>query len=302
MDRKSQLASYAFVLLAATCWGTTGMANRFITPSGLDQFQLLFIRVGLAALSMALFLLVRDRSAFRIKLRDLWVFFGTGICSLMFFGINYFFAMQETTLSVAVVLLYTAPVFVVILSAILFKESIDRPKILALFLIILGALCTTGLIRGGGSLSLRGLVFGVFSGLGYALYSIFSRFAINRDYRSFTITFYTVLFATIGTAFFVDFPSLSRLAFVSGRGVFWELYLGIVTCTLPYIFYTKGLEGLENGPASIAASWEMVMATLCSVLIFHEAFGWLSLLGIILVLGGIVIMNVGTRSKTKREE
>ena len=296
MERKT-LTSYICVIFAATCWGTTGMANRFLTPLGLSQTQILFIRVFLAAVFLGAFLLVRDRGAFRIHWKDLWLFFGTGVCSLMFFGISYFNAMQEMTLSIAVVLLYTAPIFVVILSAILFKERITAVKVLALALIILGALCTTGLIQGGGAVSVRGLLFGICSGLGYALYSIFSRYALNRGYSSLAISFYTMVFASLGTAFIADLPGLAQVAFTDGHGLFWELYMGLVTCALPYIFYTRGLEGLENGPASIAASWEMVMATLCSVIIFHEPLGWLAALGIVLVLGGIVAMNVRSGSK-----
>ena len=72
----------------------------------------------------------------------------------------------------------------------------------------------------------------------------------------------------------------------------WIMALGIVTCLIPYLLYTKGLEGIENGTASILATIEMVVATLVSALFFQEPFGLANLIGIVLVFAGIVVMNV----------
>jgi len=300
MDKKT-LRSYLLVLLAATCWGTTGLGNRMLTSASLSQGQLVLTRIGIAFIAITIILLIKgDKDVFRIKLRDLWCFLGTGIVSLLLFSYSYFNAMQLMSLSAAAVLLYLAPMFVVILSAILFKEPVTPGKLVALVLVLLGACLSTGLIGSGSSgvhISGLGLLFGVISGLGYALYSIFSRYALQRGYSSLTITFYTFLFATLGSLFIADVPGLIAASH-GAKVIFWELYMGIVTCLLPYLFYTKGLEGVENGRASIVATWELVVATLVSVLLFHEAFGWASLLGIILVLAGIAIMNVGRKPDT----
>ena len=301
MDRKT-LRSYLLVALAATGWGTTGMCNRMLTSAALSQNQMVLLRLGIAAVALVVILLIKgDKRVFHVRARDLWCFVGTGIISLLSFCYCYFRAMQLMSLSAAAVLLYLAPVFVVIMSAFLFKEPVTPGKLIALVLVLLGACLSTGLLGGGASgvhISTLGLLFGVASGLGYALYSIFSRFALQRGYSSTTITLYTLLFAAAGALFIGDAPGLVA-ALHGGRVIFWGLYLGIVTCLLPYLLYTKGLEGVENGPASIVATWELVVATLLSVLLFHEPFGVASLLGIILVLGGIAVMNVGKRTQRR---
>lgn len=285
------------MVLAGVCWGLTGLCNRFITPAGFSQSQIMFVRSFLPLVVLFLYLLIFNRAAFKIKLKDLWCFLGSGLLSLTMFGLAYMNAMQEMSLSMAVVLLYTSPVFVILLSAPLFKERITPAKIVALVLVIVGAVCTTGVITGSLTITPRGLLFGIISGLGYGLYSIFSRFAFQRGYSSMTVTFYTFLFSSIALTALSEpweIPSL----IVSPQIGCWLFALGIVTALVPYLLYTKGLEGVENGTASILATVEMVVATLVSALFFQEPFGLANLIGIVLVFAGIVVMNVRIPRKT----
>lgn len=286
---------YLCVALAATCWGTTGMFNRFITPLGFTQTQMFFMRCFVPLVLLGLWLLVRDRGALRIRLRDLWMFLGSGLLSITMFGLSYFSAMQEMSLSVAVVLLYTAPVWVVLFSAVLFRERITPVKLLALFLVLAGAACTTGIVTGVSAISGKGLLYGFISGLGYALYSIFGRYALNAGYKPTTITFYTVLFASLALAFLADVPAIPGLMHTASDWA-WVLLLGPVTCLAPYLLYTRGLAGMDNGTASIIATLEIVVATLVSTIIFHEPFNLLNLLGVVLVLAGIVAMNLRAKA------
>lgn len=296
-----RLASSLLVVAAGTTWGLTGLCNRFITPYGFSQSQIMFVRGLTPLVLIGLYMLIFNRAAFRIKLKDIWCFLGSGLLSFTMFGLAYMSAMQEMSLSMAVVLLYTSPIFVVLLSAPLFKERITSAKVGALVLVVVGALCTTGAITGSFSLTPIGLAFGLISGLGYGLYSIFSRFAFQRGYLSLTVTFYTFLFSSVALAFLSDPLQIPSLITEPAAGV-WLLVLGIVTCLVPYLCYTKGLEGIENGTASILATVEMVVATLISALFFHEPFGLTNFVGIVLVFAGIVVMNVRFSKKHKNAE
>ena len=81
-----------------------------------------------------------------------------------------------------------------------------------------------------------------------------------------------------------------------------SLATGIVTCYLPYMLYTYGLTGIENGKASIIASIEPVVATVMGIFIYKENLTVLSALGIILVLGAIVVTNLRFNYNKKTEE
>ena len=205
-------------------------------------------------------------------------------------NLTYFSAMQHTSLAVAGVLLYTAPIFVMLLSALLFREQITCKKLLALAL----AFCGCALVSGLGSDSLvspAGLLFGLGAGISYALYSIFGRYAIQRGYGSWTMTFYSFLFCAILSIFLCDWETTLPV-FSQSAEPLWILGLGFITAFSPYVLYSLGLESVENSRASILASIEPVVAAVISVVVFAEPMSLPAALGIAMVLAAIVLLSV----------
>ena len=164
----------ASVITAGCLWGLMGLFTRTLATYGVDSTGAIVLRCGIAALLFAVTLLVRDPKQFRIRLKDIWCFIGTGICSLLFFTYCYFQAITLMDLSTAAVLLYTAPSIVMILSLVLFHERITVQKLIALVLAFAGC-CLVSLVGGEHKLSTIGILYGLGAGFGYALYSIFAR-------------------------------------------------------------------------------------------------------------------------------
>ena len=190
------------VLMAACLWGCTGLFVGSISAAGLQSMEIVMLRGVITAVVMIPLMLAIDPGAFRIRLRDLWCFIGSGVVSVLFFNYCYYSNIQETSPAVAVVMLFTAPVFVALLSWPLFKEKLTVRKVLAILLILAGCALVSGLMGEGASLTRRGIVLGICSGFGYGLYSIFSRLALDRGYAPITITFYTFLLSAVGGVFF----------------------------------------------------------------------------------------------------
>ena len=172
--------AYLYIITAAICWGLIGLFVRTLAAQGFSSMQIVALRSLAAAICVTLPLLRSGSAALRIRLRDLWLFIGTGICSLVFFNYCYFNAMQQTSLAVAALLLYTAPVFVMLMSLLCFGEAFTRTKALALLLTFSGCACVTGVFGSSLTLTLSGLLYGLGSGFGYALYSIFGKYANIR--------------------------------------------------------------------------------------------------------------------------
>ena len=132
--KTSQGSAYASILLAAALWGVIGMWNQTLMAAGLSPTGIVTVRnFGGMALLVIVFA-IRDRSVFRVKREHLKYFVGTGIVSVLLFTVCYFSCQRICSLAVASILLYTAPSFVVVLSAILWKEPVTKKKLLALLL------------------------------------------------------------------------------------------------------------------------------------------------------------------------
>lgn len=287
--KKSPRGAYASILAAAALWGIIGVWNRNLMAAGLSPTGIVVVRnFGGMLLLLAVFA-VKDRSVFRMRREHVKYFFGTGIISVVLFTSCYFSCQKICSLAVASILLYTAPSFVVILSAMLWKEPVTKKKLLALALTLVGCACVCGVFDGGLTVTFTGILLGLGAGFFYALYSVFGRYALAH-YSSMTVTVWTFIFA--GPASLVMLrPAEMRAVFTAPSA--WLLAAGLVvfSTVAPYILYTRGLARVESGKASIMASLEPVVAALAGVLIFGEPMGLLTLLGILCVLAGVYILR-----------
>ena len=278
-----------FIITAGLMWGCMGLFVRFMEGQGLSSMDMVAMRAIITTVLMFLFILIYNRKLFKIKLKDIWIFLGIGICSIVFFNYCYFKAIMITSLSVAAILLYTSPAFVIVLSFILFREKITKYKIIALIMTFTGCVLVTGVLTDMGSLTPQGILIGLGAGFGYALYSIFSRFAIKRGYETFTIIFYTFLIASVATFFMAEVGAMTDVA-TKSVGMFWFCILfAVVSTVIPYLTYTIGLNYIENSKASIIVSIEPVVATLIGVFVYRETLSVTGVIGIVLVFGALVL-------------
>ncbi|MGM9612269.1 MAG: DMT family transporter [Butyricicoccus sp.] len=287
------MKKYVISVLAAGClWGFMGFFTRTLAGIGVDSTGAILLRCAIAAMLFAATILLTDPRQFRVKPKDFWCFFGSGVCSLLFFTYCYFQAITLMSLSTAAILLYTAPSIVMVLSLFLFKEKITVRKLLALVLAFAGCCLVSGIGSGEKALTATGLLYGLGSGVGYALYSIFARFALDRGYTSNTVNFYSCLLASIGAGLIWGVSEPVGAMFSAWGNFGLCATAGLITCYLPYLLYTYGLTGLETGKASILASVEPVVATLVGILVFHESMTLMSAAGVLCVLLAVVLLNL----------
>lgn len=289
-ETKAPAGAYASILLAAALWGIIGLWNRRLMAGGFSPTDIVVVRNFGGMALLAVIFAVKDRSVFRVRREHLKYFFGTGVISVVLFTMCYFSCQKLCSLAVASILLYTAPSFVVVLSALLWKEPVTKKKLLALLLTLVGCALVCGLFSGGLTVTLTGVLLGLGAGFFYALYSIFGRYALDH-YDSMTVTVWTFLFA--GPASLLLIPGSKTLGPALAKPELWLTAAGLVvfSTALPYIFYTKGLSRVEAGQASIMASLEPVVAALAGILAFGEPMSAATGAGILCVLAGVAILR-----------
>lgn len=294
-------------VIAGVLWGLISVFIRPLETVGFTTMQVLMVRGLLSSLMLFIFLLIKDRQLLKIRLKDIWMFIGTGVVSLTFFSFCYFKTIIEIGTSIAVILLYTSPIFVLLFSVFLFKEKITWIKILALIMTFAGCILVTGIAGGKDSITLKGFLIGICAGIGYALYSVFSRYALAR-YNPMTVTFYTFVFSGISVIPFCHISGLKPLLFNSAVGVqfstmkIWLLVIGIsLFCTvLPYILYTKGLSGLETSKAAILVTVEPLVGSLIGIFLWKEPANAAKIIGIICIFAAVIML--GLKPDSKKQE
>ncbi len=293
----NKLKGIIYVLLAGTMWGCMGLLVRPLNNMGLQSMDIVglrsYVTVLLTLIGLPLLCKLNNTSvkqAVRIRLKDIWVFVGTGIISVVFFNFCYFNTIIHTSLSVAAIMLYTAPIFVMLISVPVFKNKLNRYKVFALILAFAGCGIVTGAFIGKMVIGMAGFLFGIGAGVGYALYSIFGKLAADKKYNSVSITLYTFIFASIGVLPFINIRHIVEILTGNG-GLLYSILLITITTFLPYIFYTAGLSLMEPGKAAIVACIEPVVATLVGWVSFGEKPTMMTALGVVLVIFAIIIIN-----------
>ncbi len=297
MEKARRNIGPALILLAGCFWGSMGIFVRRLTDYGFSSIQIVAIRVTLAALIFCMLLLIKDPSGFRISVKDIPLFLGLGFGSILFFTVCYFTAITMMPLSTAAILLYTSPIWIMLMSVLFFREKLTGRKLLALALAFAGCVLVSGV--SGEGMTLPGLLVGLGSGIGYGLYSILGTVALRR-YSPYTVTTYTFAFAALGSwlicspadmlAKFAAAPDLPGL-------VFFCFLTALVTAVIPFLAYTLGLQTVEASRAGILATVEPLVATLIGVAVFSEPLTLLSGLGILLILAAVVLLNGKTESE-----
>lgn len=291
MGNSSNRLAYIYVLLGASLWGIIGLFVDELSRAGFTSLQIVTLRVVTAAVMLTLFLAVKDPGLLKIDFKDSFSFVGTGIFSIVFFTWCYFTAIEEVSLSIAVILLYTGPAFVTVLSWIIFGEPMTRRKVGALVLTLLGCALVIRLIPlGDQQISFYGFLVGLGSGFGYALYSIFGKHALKK-YQSLTVITYTFIFAS---AVMLPVSGIGiEMSQLSSMHVWWQILgLGFFPTALAYMLYTTGLSMVESSRASITATVEPVVATMLGVFVFNEILTIYQLIGIVLVLVAVVLIQL----------
>ena len=291
-NRKAQLLGTALVMLAAICWSTIGVYVRQLTEAGLRTWDIALIRMTIGLAAMAVYLVPFHPERLRVRLKDLWIFAGAGILSLLCMNYCYNETVKAASLAVAGTLLYTAPTFVMLMSLWFFREKMTVRKGIALVLAFVGCALVSGIVQGQLVLTPRAFLIGLGSGFSYALYSIFSRAALDRGYDSWTITFYSFVFCVLGALLPARPAVIVQSAAAAPALLVPMVLLGIVTGFLAYLLYTKGLTALEPGRASIIASLELVAGAVVGVIVYREHLGADVCAGIAVLLFAVALLSV----------
>jgi len=277
------------VIAAGVLWGIISIFIKGMNAGNFTPLQILQLRTIIASAAMALYLFFTDKKLLYFKLKDIWMFIGTGVISLTFFSLCYFQTIIESGASVAVILLYTSPIFVILLSLALFRERITAVKLTALVMTFVGCILVSGLGRDSGGITAKGFIVGLGSGLGYALYSIFSRYALKK-YHVLTIIFYTFLFSGISIIPFSGLSPASGL--LEPRMLLYGAGIAVFCTVLPYLFYTYGMTKLETGKAAILVTVEPLVGTLVGCCIYGEPMTLLKAAGIMLTFSAVILLGL----------
>jgi drug/metabolite transporter (DMT)-like permease len=214
---------YTLALVSAIVLSTTGILIRYLTQTyQLPSLILAFWRDGFAALSLFLIMLLLGFKKTKLLSHHKIFLLGFGLV-LAFFNALWTLSVSLNGAAIATVLGYCSAGFTVLLGWGLLKETLGWVKILVVFMTLGGCLLVSGAYKSSDwEINTTGILTGIFSGLGYALYTLMGRIASKRGIDAWTTLLYTFSYASIFLLIFNLIPSFPFLEkTITPKDLFW---------------------------------------------------------------------------------
>jgi DME family drug/metabolite transporter len=292
VETNSSLTGYGLAFLAAALWATLGLFGKFLYRYPVDPITVVTFRALIAWASLGCILIVFRPSWLHIARSDLPFFAAYGVVGVALNYTCYFLALKWTTVTTAVVLLYTYPALVVIGAALFLKESLSRFKLLALLMALIGCfLVAQGYDWSAIRLNIPGVAFSLGAAVTMASYSLLGKHSIKR-YSGWTVVFYAIGFGAVALVLWQGPGLVSALSYPWQA---WVLILGLSwgPTLLAYALFTLALNHIEAGRAGIAATLEPVLAAGLAYALLGERLDGPQWGGAVLILSAVLILQAG---------
>ena len=279
---KDRFSGYSEIIIAAILWSLAGIFAKQI--HGMSAQSIIFYRVLLAFVIYFIFILISGNLKM-VELKDKKI-------HLLLFGIlqagtmlAFFISLLKGSVSIAVLLLYTAPVYITLLSPWLLKERSTRKGIIALVVSIIGIMLIVDPQKLDFAQYPAGMIAGIASGIIYAFQIMTSKYA-SSTYSGYTQAFWSFLIATI-----ILLPVGIAPFDMVLENLVYLILLSIFPTILAVSLYFNGLKKVKAHNASILGLIEPVSAVILSVLLLHENISALEMIGGALILAAGVLVT-----------
>ena len=283
-------------IISMAIFGTIGIFVRNIPVS---SGELALYRAVMAALLLGAFLLVTGQKIPFGKIKkESPLLLASGVAM----GINWillFEAYKYTSVSVATLSYYFAPVIVTAVCPFLFKEKLTGKQILCFVMSTLGLVLITGIGTSGSGKDIVGILFGLGAACFYATVILLNKFIKNVE--GIHRTFMQFISAIIVLLPYVLFTGGFTLGSLDGKGWINLLIIGLIHTGVTYCMYFSSLKELPGQKAAILSYIDPLVAVLISVTVLNEAMTVMQIIGGVLILGFTLLNEITPKETSKNK-
>ncbi|MGP3702425.1 MAG: DMT family transporter [Candidatus Bathyarchaeota archaeon] len=280
---------FILVFMAGICWGSAGVLSKLVMSIGFPPEVVAMYRILLGFILLFLIFLIFKFSLLKVKKHQLILLALGGTVGVALGTTAYFYAVKLVSASIAVILLYTYPVFVLIFSKKFLGEKIIQLKVLAAVLVFIGCFLTVrGYDLSTTQLNFAGILMGLVSSFSFTFYTILSRFMLNSTSEE-NITLYTLGF---GGMILLIINILTGKTPIILDAEFWflTLLLAIIPTVLAFTFFIFGLKNVEASKAGVYTTSEVISALTLAYIVLGERLELLQLIGALTVFFSILVI------------
>ena len=299
---------YIYIGLAAALWGVSAslgraaFTERLLPGSGIRNISPVILSQARTTFSFSVvlvgLLIRRGSKQLRMPCQDLLRAFVLGLGGIAASNYFYYLAIQRTNVATAIIVQYTAPVWVLVYMVLRRAERLTLSKMASVVLAITGIALVIGLFgRGRLQLDTLGVTAAMIAAFSFTFYNIGGHYILAK-YDRWTVLLFTTLSASLFWIV-VNPPNRIIAAHYSGTAWLFLLIFAMLSVLLPFSLYFAGLQHLEPTKAIVASCLEPVFTILIAAVALKEVVGPLQGLGIVMVLCAILVVQIPARADSQ---
>ena len=285
----SELHSYLVITVAAILWGSMGILAKLAYTYGINPLTLIALRLTISSCTLLVPFALLRRNYFKIRKEHIRDFVLFGIFAVAFQRLAYFYAVKLTTVTVAVILFYTYPIFVSVYGYKSKGEKISALTMIAILLTFTGVALVVKVHEiSWVKINLPGIVAGLASSILFVQYFIQAK-EFRKHYTNWTLMIYG---ETIGALILLPIIFASMSEMINYPLELWLLILTIawIPSLLAYLIYSYAIKSAEYSKGSILGVLEPLSASILSVIILKESLTALQITGLVMTLVGVTLL------------
>lgn len=303
---------YCFIAAATFCWAASASFGKLVFSGrigwggrhlgALDPLILSQARVTFSLLALVpALLLLRGRSALAMRRADILRCMALGVLGITVSNFFYYLAIDKTNVPTAIILQYTAPIWVLLYMLARGRQRATWPRIVAVGAAVAGSALAIGVIGGGSHMVLNaaGVLAAEIAALGFAFYNVYGHDVLRRNER-----WRVIVYALLGAVIFWQFvnpPWKVAHAHYSGDQWLFLVVFALGSWLLPFSFYFAGLQHIDATRAIVTSCLEPVFAIAIAAGLLGDQLGPWQIVGVVAVLVGTVIIQLPSRGEPAEE-
>ncbi|ABO49121.1 protein of unknown function DUF6, transmembrane [Desulforamulus reducens MI-1] len=282
-----------FLIAAITFFSMMPIWVKLAYTTGLSAFDVTFLRSGMAAAMLGIFILYRKIN-FHVERQQLGPLLLSSTLGYTATMISLYLSYKYVSAGVATSLHYLFPVLVMLLEYFIYHEKLQFYKWMALLTSLAGIYLIAE--PGGSSFSLRGVGLAISSAVFFTFYVLSINHPQLKKMDSLVLAFYDCLIASITSLVLLvaqgNWPLTLTL-----KGLYYTGLVSFFCTALALIFFIKGVQSIGSANASILSTLEPVLSLVAGIIILHEPLTWYTSLGCILIIVAVILIGYSDLSE-----
>jgi len=301
------IRGYLFIASATLCWGISATLGRAvftgrlfasggalppIDPLMLSQSRTTFSLLVLAPILLA----VRGRTGMMLPKRDFWRAMVIGVVGVAASNYFYYLAIQKTNVATAIILQYTAPVWVLLYMVARRLQRATAQRVIAIAVALFGIALVINIFGGGGlRLDRVGVLAALGASFSFACYNVFGGQLVQEHDRWKALVY--VLLGAVVFWLILNPPWRVVATHYSGRQWVFLFVFAVTSVLLPFSLYFSGLHHLDPTRAIVTSCLEPVFSIAIAAIALGELVGPVQIVGMVLVLAATLMVQMPERGE-----